>query len=186
MAVTPSDMTLLGTQAPDFHLPDAVSGRSFSLGDIRGARGTLIMFICNHCPYVKCIEQGLAELGKDYINRGIGIAAINANDAENYPDDAPDKMKTAAEQLGYVFPYLYDETQAVARAYHAVCTPDLFLYDADLNCIYQGQFDGARPNNTMAATGEDLRRALEQLLAGEPVPAAGQQPSVGCSIKWKV
>ena len=143
MAVTPSDMTLLGTQASDFKLPDTMSGRLLSLDDIRGARATLLLFICNHCPYVIRIEQGLAALGRDYAGRDVGIAAISANDVGNYPEDAPDKMKATAERAGYVFPYLYDETQVVARAYQAVCTPDIFLYDANLACVYHGQFDAA-------------------------------------------
>ena len=185
MAVTPSAMMALGTEAPDFRLVDAVSGRSFALDDIRGTTGTLVMFICNHCPFVKHIEQSLADLGRDYAGKGIGIVAINANDADRYPDDAPDKMKATAERLEYSFPYLFDETQEVARAYGATCTPDLFLFDADLKCAYRGQLDGSRPGNGVPVTGEDMRRALDLLIAGEPVPAEGQRPSVGCSIKWK-
>ena len=175
----------LGTQAPDFNLADAVSGRTFALGEIRGAKGTLVMFICNHCPFVKKIERGLAQLGMDYDDGEIGIAAISANDVDNYPEDAPDKMKANALRLGYVFPYLFDETQAVARAYDAVCTPDFFLFDNALKCVYRGQFDGARPNNEAPVTGEDVRRAMDLLIAGEPVAVDGQRPSVGCSIKWK-
>lgn len=185
MALTPSAMVPLGTPAADFSLPDAVSGRAVALSDIKGDQGTLLMFICNHCPYVQRIESGLAQLGRDYADSGIGIAAISANDAVNYPEDAPDKMKATATRAGYVFPYLYDETQEVARAYDAVCTPDFFLFDGNLQCVYRGQFDGARPNNKAPASGADLRRAMAHLLAGEPVPAEGQQPSVGCSIKWK-
>ena len=185
MVLTPSTMVPLGTQAPDFNLTDAVSGRAFALDEIRGAKGTLVMFICNHCPFVKKIERGLAQLGRDYVNSGIGIAAISANDAKNYPEDAPDKMKANAERLGYVFPYLFDETQAVACAYDAVCTPDFFLFDHALKCVYRGQFDGARPNNDAPVTGEDVRCAMDLLIVGEPVPADGQRPSVGCSIKWK-
>lgn len=185
MGLVNSKMMALGTAAPDFTLPDSVSGRSFALADIKGAQGTLVMFICNHCPYVQRIEAGLARLGRDYAGSGIGIAAISANDAVEYPDDAPPQMKATAERAGYVFPYLFDETQAVARAYDAVCTPDLFLFDGDLKCVYRGQFDGARPNNSVAVTGEDIRRAMDELLAGKPVAAEGQQPSIGCSIKWR-
>jgi len=185
MAETPSAMTPLGTQAPDFELPDAVSGKSVSLNSVRGAKGTLVMFICNHCPFVKHIESGLARLGRDYADSGIGVVAINANDAVNYPDDAPDKMKATAERVGYNFPYLFDEPQTTARAYDATCTPDLFLFDGDLKCVYRGQFDGARPGNGVPVTGADLRRAMDLLIAGEPVPAEGQRPSVGCNIKWK-
>ena len=185
MALIPSAMMPLGTIAPDFTLPDTVSGKSFTLNDISGAKGILVMFICNHCPYVKKIEQGLAQLGKDYVDSGIGIVAINANDTVNYPDDAPDKMKALAEHFGYTFPYLFDETQEVAHAYNAACTPDLFLFAADLKCVYRGQFDSARPGNDAPTTGADIRQAMDLLIAGKPVPAEGQCPSVGCSIKWK-
>ena len=185
MVETASTMMTLGTQAPDFELTDTVSRRTVSLADVRGDKGTLVMFICNHCPFVKHIEGGLAQLSKDYANSGIGIVAINANDVANYPDDAPDKMKATAERCGYLFPYLFDETQAVARAYDAVCTPDLFLFDADLKCAYRGQFDGARPSNDTPVTGSDLRAAMDLLIEGKAVPAEGQKPSVGCNIKWK-
>ena len=185
MILTPSNTAPLGAAAADFALPDAVSGGTVTLADIKGGKGTLLMFICNHCPFVQRIEDGLAALGRDYAGGGIGIAAISANDAVNYPEDAPDKMKAVAQRAGYVFPYLYDETQEVARAYDAVCTPDFFLFDGDLKCVYRGQFDAARPNNKAPATGEDLRRAMDLLLADEKVPAEDQQPSVGCSIKWK-
>lgn len=185
MAETPSKMIPLRTAAPDFTLPNAVDGRTLSLRDIRGEKATLIMFICNHCPFVKRIARALAQLGRDYENRPIGIAAINANDAVNYPEDAPDKMRDAAEKIGYTFPYLFDETQTTARAYGAVCTPDFFLFDGELKCAYRGQLDGARPGNDIPATGEDLRRAIDLLLDGKTVPEQGQRPSIGCSIKWK-
>ena len=173
MAMIHSAMMPLGMVAPDFALPDAASGEMVALKNIRGAKGTLVMFICNHCPFVKRIEEGLAQLGRDYAGGEIGIAAVSANDADNYPEDAPDKMKAAAERLGYAFPYLFDEAQETAKQYGATCTPDFFLFDA------------ARPNNSTPATGEDIRRAMDLLLADKPVPAEGQTPSIGCSIKWK-
>lgn len=185
MAETLSTMMPLRTAAPDFQLPDAISGRSLSLRDIRGGGGILAMFICNHCPFVKRIERALAQFGRDYQNSPVGIAAINANDADNYPEDAPDKMRETAERLGYAFPYLFDESQETARAYGAVCTPDFFLFDAELKCAYRGRFDGARPGDELPATGEDLRRAMDLLAEGAPVPAENQFPSIGCSIKWK-
>ena len=185
MVETTSAILPSGAKAPDFALTDTVGGATVRLRDIRGAKGTLIMFICNHCPFVQRIESGLAKLGRDYADGDIGIAAINANDAVGYPQDAPDKMKTTAEKLGYVFPYLYDETQEVARAYDAVCTPDFFLFDGALKCVYRGQFDNARPGNNAVVSGEDLRRAMELLRADKLVPGEGQQPSIGCSIKWK-
>ncbi len=185
MVETISPILSIGTKAPDFKLVDTVNGASVSLGEVKGDKGTLIMFICNHCPFVKRVETGLAQLGKDYVNSEIGIVAINANDAVGYPEDAPDKMKTKAEQLGYVFPYLYDETQEVARAYDAVCTPDFFIFDGELKCVYRGQFDDARPGNNASVTGADLRCVMDLLIAGETAPTEGQIPSVGCSIKWK-
>ena len=185
MPLIPSTMMPLGTQAPDFDLVDTVSGRNFSLNDIKGTKGTLVMFICNHCPFVKHIEQAIMQLGKDYADSGIGIVGISSNDINSHPDDGPDKMKTVAERLGYVFPYLFDETQEVARAYDAACTPDLFLFDADLKCVYRGQFDGSRPENDVPVTGEDLRGAMDLLKDGNPVPSDNQKPSIGCNIKWK-
>ena len=185
MVATESTMMKLGTRAPDFELTDTVSGRKMGLEELRGAKGTLVMFICNHCPFVIHIKDGLVKLGKEYAGSGVSIVAINANDIVNYPDDSPDKMKAMAEREGYVFPYLFDETQAVARAYGAVCTPDLFLFDGDLKCAYRGQFDSSRPSNSEPVTGADVRRAMDQLIAGEAVPAEGQMPSIGCNIKWK-
>ena len=185
MVETASVMMPLGTKAPNFQLVDTVGGGAVSLSAVKGGKGALLMFICNHCPFVKHIENGLAQLGKDYAGSGIGIAAINANDAARYPDDAPDKMKETAKRCGYSFPYVFDETQSVARAYGAVCTPDIFLFDGELKCAYRGQFDGSRPGNNIPVTGGDLRAAMDLLIAGKPVPAEGQKPSVGCSIKWK-
>ena len=177
-------MLPLGTRAPAFTLPDTVSGKPLSLDALKGAKGTVVMFICNHCPFVKHINAGLVSAARDYQGKGIAFVAISANDAANYPADAPGKMKEAARQLGYPFPYLYDETQDVARAYQAACTPDLYLFDANLACVYRGQFDDARPGNGAPVTGRDLRAAMDALLAGTPVNPA-QKPSVGCNIKWK-
>ncbi len=184
MVLTPSRMMPLGTAAPDFSLPDTVSGAPVSLRDCRGQYATLVMFICNHCPYVKHIETALAALGRDYTLPGVGIVAISANDADSYPDDAPARMAEKARDAGYAFPYLYDETQAVARAYGAECTPDFFLFDGELRCAYRGQLDDARPGNDAPVTGADLRAAIDALVAGES-PGADQKPSVGCNIKWK-
>jgi peroxiredoxin len=184
MAQTPSNMLPLGTKAPSFSLSDTVSGRSLTLDQIRGAQGTVVMFICNHCPFVKHINAGLVRAAKDYQPRGIAFVAISSNDAANYPDDSPEKMSTTAQQLGYPFPYLYDASQDVARAYQAACTPDLYLFDANLACVYRGQFDDARPGNHQPVTGKDLRAAMDALLAGRPIDPA-QKPSVGCNIKWK-
>jgi peroxiredoxin len=189
MALTPSSMMPLGTRAPDFTLTDTVSGKKTGLQDAKGAQGTLMMFICNHCPYVKHIKAALSQLGKDYQNnsqnRGIAIIAINANDAVNYPDDAPDKMKVFAQQNGFGFPYLHDETQSVAKSYGAACTPDFFLFDGNLKCVYRGQFDDSRPGNDIPVTGKDLRAAMEALITGKNISAT-QRPSMGCNIKWKV
>lgn len=185
MSLIPSTMIPLGTTAPDFTLPDTVSGRQTSLNDIRGTHGTLIMFICNHCPYVIHIQRGLAQLGRDYAGGEIGITAISANDAASYPEDAPDKMKTTAERQGFTFPYLHDADQETAIAYGAVCTPDFFLFDGNLKCAYRGQFDDSRPGKATLVTGTDLRRAMNHLIAGTPIPSDDQKPSTGCSIKWK-
>ena len=184
MALTPSTMMPLGTTAPDFTLPDTISGKRISLQNTKGAKGTLVMFICNHCPYVKHIKDALSKLGKDYAQSGISIIAINANDAQNYPDDAPDKMTAFAKQNSFVFPYLYDESQNVAKAYGAACTPDLFLFDGNLKCVYRGQFDDSRPGNNIPVTGNDLRAAIDNLLAGKAINSK-QTPSMGCNIKWK-
>ncbi len=184
MVLTPSSMMPLGTQAPDFSLPDTVSGQLLSRDDLRGEHATVVMFICNHCPYVKHIEAELARLGRDYMGRGVGMVAISANDADSYPEDGPAQMTATAAANGYPFAYLYDETQAVARAYGAECTPDFFVFDAALKCAYRGQLDGARPGNDVPNDGRDIRAALDALISAQPV-AVEQQPSVGCNIKWK-
>lgn len=184
MALTPSTMLPLGTKAPDFTLPDVVTGVPRSLTSLRAERATLVMFICNHCPYVKHALEGLVQLGRDYLPKGASIVAISSNDVASYPDDAPDRMAALARDAGFPFPYLYDETQAVARAYQAACTPDFFLFDGTLRLAYRGQLDDSRPGNGRPVTGADLRAALDALLAGTPV-AADQIASVGCNIKWK-
>jgi peroxiredoxin len=177
-------MTPLGMPAPDFTLPDTGSGRDVSLAELRSDKATVIMFICNHCPFVKHVQHELAQLGRDYQPQGVAFAAINSNDVASYPADAPDKMQALAKTLGFTFPYLYDETQAVARAYQAACTPDIFIYDGDLKLAYRGQLDDARPGNGVPVTGRDVRQALDALLAGRPVNP-DQRPSIGCNIKWK-
>jgi len=177
-----SSMLPLGTPLPAFTLPDTVSGRSVSSQTLAGKPGVVI-FICNHCPYVKHIRGALADLGRFYAGR-VGIVAINANDPVTYPDDNPQAMAREAADAGYTFPYLFDESQGVAKAFHAVCTPDLYIFDAAGKLAYRGQFDDSRPKNGVAATGKDARAALDALLAGQPPPAA-QVPSIGCSIKWK-
>jgi peroxiredoxin len=184
MAQTPSNMLPLGTKAPGFSLPDTVSGRSLTLDQLRGARGTVVMFICNHCPFVKHVNAELVRAARDYKPKGIAFVAISSNDVANYPDDSPERMKEAALQLGYPFAYLYDATQDVAKAYQAACTPDFYLFDASLACVYRGQFDDARPGNGQPVNGKDLRAAMDALLAGKPIDPA-QKPSVGCNIKWK-
>ena len=184
MAKTVSCMIPLGTTAPDFDLLEPTTGEMRDLQSLRGAHGTLVMFICNHCPFVKLVRHELARLGQDYQARGIAVVAINSNDVTAYPDDAPDKMIIEARQQGYTFPYLFDQSQQVARAYQAACTPDFYLFDAALKCVYRGQLDAARPGNDTAVTGNDLRAAMDALLSGAAV-AHEQKPSVGCSIKWK-
>ena len=184
MARTESIMQPLGTIAPDFSLPDVVSGASITRDSAKGAGGLLVMFLCVHCPFVKHLEQGLAHLASDYAGRGLGMVAISSNDAVAFPEDSPDNMRAQARRLGFTFPYLYDESQAVAHAYEAACTPDLFLYDRELRLVYRGQFDASRPSLQTTVTGQDLRRAVDTLLAGKP-PLAEQHPSLGCNIKWK-
>ena len=183
MVRTPSTMLPLGTGAPDFALPN-VDGRTVTLADAAGPRGTLVMFICNHCPFVKHVADQLAALGRDCLPRGIGVVAISSNDVSSHPADSPEQMVHEAEERGYVFPYLYDETQEVAHAYHAACTPDFFLFDGDRKLAYRGQLDASRPGNDFPVTGADLRAAIDALLLGHPVPAE-QRPSLGCNIKWK-
>lgn len=176
-------MLPLGTAAPDFNLPDT-NGEMVSLEDFKGAPALLVLFICNHCPYVKHLRTGLAQLARDYAPRRVAIVAINSNDVANYPDDSPAKMKDEVRSAGYTFPYLYDETQDVAKAYRAACTPDLYLFDKNFKLAYRGQFDDSRPGNGVPVTGKDLRAALDAVLAGKPV-AANQKASMGCNIKWK-
>ncbi|HEX4044935.1 MAG TPA: thioredoxin family protein [Gammaproteobacteria bacterium] len=185
MAETPSTMIPLGTLAPDFNLIDTRTGQSVQLAESKSAVGTVIMFLCNHCPYVKHIQLKLVEVAQHYQSKGIVFIAINANDVATYPQDGPDKMKIEAEKYHYSFPYLYDATQQVAKAYHAACTPDFFIFDQQLACVYRGRFDDATPGNTVPVTGADLSAALDNLLAGKPpLPADKQQPSLGCNIKW--
>ncbi|MBL7777261.1 MAG: thioredoxin family protein [Chitinophagales bacterium] len=184
MARTPSNMIPLGTVAPDFTLPDTVSGSIYSLQQLKGEVATVVMFICNHCPYVKHINVALVQLANDYMNKGVSFVAISSNDAVNYPDDSPEKMKEQALALGYPFPYLYDETQEVAKLYDAACTPDFYIFDNSLLLVYRGQLDDSRPSNDTPVTGKDMRLALEALLQNTPV-SVEQRPSIGCNIKWK-
>lgn len=183
MALTPSTMLPLGTKAPDFALPNTIDGSTVRLEDFIGSKGLLVIFLCNHCPYVRHIAQGLAALTKEFQTNGCGVVGISPNDATAYPDDGPDLMPAEAAKNGWRFPYLYDADQAVAKAYRAACTPDFFLFDADHKLTYRGQMDGARPRNDTPVTGADLRAALAALLNGTP-QAADQKPSVGCNIKW--
>ena len=177
-------MTPLGTSAPDFALPDVVSGKTVRRGDFDG-RPLLVMFICNHCPYVKHVRAGLAKLTAEYVAKGVGVVAISSNDATAYPADGPDAMKVEAKEAGYVFPYLFDETQEVAKAYSAACTPDFFLFDRGHKLAYRGQMDASRPKqDVIPVTGKDLRAALDAVIGGRD-PAAEQTPSIGCNIKWK-
>jgi thiol-disulfide isomerase/thioredoxin len=174
----------LGFDAPAFELPDLVSGDMKSLEEMKSEKATVIMFICNHCPYVKHVLDGIIKMANDYIPKGISFIAINSNDVENYPDDSPEKMKELAEQKNFPFPYLFDDTQEVAKAYRAACTPDFSIFDGNLKCVYRGQMDSARPGNDKPVTGKDIRAALDAILAGNAVDET-QVPSVGCSIKWK-
>ena len=184
MALTPSTMLPLGTTAPDFQLPDVVSGTTVSLAAFADKQALLVMFICRHCPYVQHITAELAKLGRDYAGTAAGLVAISANDAAKHPDDAPPQLKAMARESGFAFPLCHDESQAVAKAYTAACTPDFFLFDRSRRLVYRGQLDASRPGNGKPVTGRDLRSALEAVLAGTPV-SQDQQPSVGCNIKWK-
>ncbi len=184
MARTASTMLNLETAAPDFQLPDVVSGETISLSTFTGKPALLVMFICQHCPFVKHVQQELAKLGQDYVERGVGIVAISSNDVAKYPDDSPENLKTMAKDLGFLFPVCYDESQEVAKAYTAACTPDFFLFDGDRQLVYRGQLDDSRPSTDIPVTGQDLRAALEALLSGASIPA-DQKPSIGCNIKWK-
>jgi peroxiredoxin len=183
MAVT-STMLPLATEAPEFSIADVVSGRTVTLDDFADRSALLVMFICRHCPYVTHVRPALAELGREHASSGLGIVAISANDPAAYPEDAPESLAAEAVEAGYVFPYLFDETQEVAKAYTAACTPDFFLFDGARRLVYRGQLDGSRPGNGVPVTGEDLRAAIDGVLGGRPVPE-DQRPSVGCSIKWR-
>jgi peroxiredoxin len=184
MAFTESNMLALGTEAPDFKLPDTVSGKLISLDDVATGQATVIIFSCNHCPYVLHVNPEIVRLANDYQQKGVGFAAISSNDVEHYPADAPDKMKALAAEVGYPFPYLYDETQEVAKAYSAACTPDFYVFDKNRKLVYRGRLDDSRPNSGRPLTGKDLRAALDAVLEGREV-AAKQYPSGGCNIKWK-
>jgi peroxiredoxin len=184
MALTKSIMLELGTEAPDFSLTDVVIGANVRRDDFRGQNALLVIFICTHCPFVKHIEKGLAAFGMDYDGEPVSIVAIGSNDAESYPDDNPEGLKRQAETQRFLFPYLYDETQNVAKAYKAACTPDIFVFDKNFKLVYRGQFDGSRPGNGVPVIGVDLRSALDSVLNGE-APTANQKPSIGCNIKWK-
>ena len=184
MSRTESKMLALGTPAPNFALQDVVSGRTVSLADFADKKALLVMFICRHCPYVKHLQNELARLGKDYADQSAGIVAISSNDADAYPDDAPESLRQMARELGFTFSFCYDETQDVARAYHAACTPDFFVFDGEQKLVYRGQFDDSRRGNTIPVTGRDVRAALDAVLRGQPVPI-DQRPSIGCNIKWR-
>lgn len=184
MSLTPTTNIPLGFVAPAFSLPDTVSGKDFSYEDLKGEKGTLVMFICNHCPFVVHIREELARLAKAYQPVGIGIVAISSNDVVNYPQDGPKQMAALAKALDFTFPYLFDESQDVAKAYDAACTPDFSVFDKDQRCVYRGQLDDSRPGNGVPVTGKDLRAVLDALVEGHPIPG-NHQPSVGCNIKWK-
>ncbi len=184
MAATETIRIPLGFKAPDFTLPDTVSGKDLSLNDLKGEVATVVMFICNHCPYVKHVNKQLVSLANDYLPKGVSFIAISSNDVANYPEDSPELMTENAKQEHYPFPYLYDETQEVAKAYHAACTPDFSIFDKDLLCVYRGQLDDSRPKNNSVSDGKDIRIALDNILEGVPVSVT-QFPSMGCNIKWK-
>ncbi len=184
MALTASTMLPLGTKAPDFELPDVVSSKLISLSDYKGKQAILVIFLCQHCPFVKHIKAQLAQLSSDYANSNLGMIAISSNDVSTHPDDAPEHLQAMAQELSLTFPICYDETQEVAKAYTAACTPDFFLFDESLQLVYRGQLDDSRPSNGKPVTGADLRAAIEAVLAGKPVDAE-QKPSIGCNIKWK-
>ncbi|MBN2411158.1 thioredoxin family protein [candidate division KSB1 bacterium] len=184
MANTPSNMLPLGTLAPSFTLPDTISGKNMSLDELKADNATVIMFLCNHCPFVKHVNPQLVALANDYLTKGISFIAISSNDITKYPDDAPDKMKQVGKNMRYPFPYLYDESQDVARAYDAACTPDLYIFDGEMKLVYRGQLDDSRPGNNIPVTGKDVREALDNILNNRPVNP-DQKPSLGCNIKWK-
>jgi peroxiredoxin len=182
MVLTPSTMLPLGTTAPAFSLPDA-HGKNVSLADFSDKPALLVIFMCNHCPYVKHVAAGVAQLGKDYQARGVAVVGISSNDVKKHPDDSPAKMAEEAKARGYTFPYLYDESQKVAQAYRAACTPDFYVFNSKQELVYRGQMDASRPDGGIPVTGQDLRAALDAVLAGK-APAAEQKPSIGCNIKW--
>ena len=183
MVLTPSTMLPLGTKAPDFSLLNTVDGQTVCLSDYAGTPALLVIFMCNHCPYVKHVAEGLAKLTTEYAQRGVAVVGISSNDVKNYPDDSADKMKAEAAARGYQFAYLLDADQSVAKAYRAACTPDFYVFDKDQQLVYRGQMDASRPNSGIPVTGADLRAALDAVLGGQPVPA-DQKPSIGCNIKW--
>lgn len=184
MARTSSNMLPLGTTAPDFLLTETVSGKNISLADFKGKKGLLVMFICQHCPFVKHVKNELAKIGLDYLPQNLGIVAISSNDVENYPDDSPENLKIMAQEEGFNFPIGYDETQEVAKSFQAACTPDYYLFDSQFKLVYRGQLDDSRPSLDIPVTGKDLRYAIESLLNDEPI-SEEQKPSLGCNIKWK-
>jgi len=183
MAATPSTMLDLGTSAPDFALPEPATGKTVSLADFKNAPALLVVFMCNHCPFVKHIRSALAEFAREYQAKGLAMVGISSNDVADHPDDSPEKMAQEVKAAGYVFPYLYDEDQSVAKAYQAACTPDFFLFDGEHKLVYRGQFDDSRPSNQLPVSGADLCAAVDAVLAGKPAPA-DQKPSIGCNIKW--
>ncbi len=184
MARTLSKMLALDTVAPDFNLMDTVTGRTMALHDLKGKNGTVVMFICNHCPFVKHVNPEISKLARDFQPRNIRFIAISSNDVEHYPEDSPELMKRTAKKEGYTFPYLYDPSQKTAKAYDAACTPDFYLFDADMKLVYRGQLDDSRPGNGISLTGDDLRHAIKALLHGKQIDP-DQKPSIGCNIKWK-
>lgn len=184
MSLTASTMLELGTKAPDFQLPDTVSGQTISLDRFAGQTALLVIFMCAHCPFVKHVQDEIARIDRDYSDKGLGIVAISANSVETHPDDAPDKLKAMAQEMGFSFPFCYDETQETAKAYTAACTPDFFLFDRDRKLVYRGQLDDSRPGNDKPVNGKDLRSAIDAVLDGRPIEA-NQKPSMGCNIKWK-
>lgn len=184
MARTPSNMLALNTNAPSFSLPDTVSNRTYNLEDLKGKKATVIMFICNHCPFVIHVNPQLVKLANEYQQKGINFIAISSNDVENYPQDSPEKMKLHAKENNYPFPYLYDETQEIAKAYNAACTPDFYIFNQELKLVYRGQLDDSRPGNNISVTGNDIRKALNNILNNTPI-SWQQKPSIGCNIKWK-
>lgn len=184
MAATETNMIPLGFKAPDFSLPDTISGKTLSLDDVKGEVATVVMFICNHCPYVIHINPEINKLVNEFADKGVKFVGISSNDVENYPQDSPEKMTIHAQEVGYQFPYLYDESQDIAKAYFAECTPDISVFDKDLKCVYRGRLDGSTPRNNVELTGEDLRAALQAIVDGQPVDP-NQKPSIGCNIKWK-